>query len=261
MGRFSNLEFNDPKKRIEEEALASPAEARDEHFYMRLADGHFQNARFENALRFYSRALEFNANLFPAWFGQVRMLVELGEYKEAKIWADKALELHRDHPELLAAKAVACARSGESDKALQFSDASMAQKGASPFVWLARGEALLAAGKANHDSCFLKADEQSGRDWFLRLSIGRICLFYEDFAKGMSWVRKSIEQDARHASPGTGSANANRPRRLGGAGLHRRVSWIGIRVREGRPPPDAEPRLFKRLSDWWNGRRRRGGQP
>ena len=38
------------------------------------------------------------------------MLIELAEYREAKIWADKALERFPHEPELLAAKAVALGR-------------------------------------------------------------------------------------------------------------------------------------------------------
>jgi Flp pilus assembly protein TadD len=44
------------------------------------------------------------------WTGQVRMLIELKEFHEAKLWADKALEKFPNEPELLAAKAVALAR-------------------------------------------------------------------------------------------------------------------------------------------------------
>ena len=36
----------------------------------------------------------------------MRMLIELGEFREAKLWADKALERFPHEPELLAAKAV-----------------------------------------------------------------------------------------------------------------------------------------------------------
>ena len=46
------------------------------------------------------------------------MLVELGEYQEAKLWADKAIEKFPGDPELLAAKAVALARSGDLQGAL-----------------------------------------------------------------------------------------------------------------------------------------------
>jgi len=60
---------------------------------------------FEHALRAYARVLEYNSQNPAAWTGQVRMLIELGEFHEAKVWADKALERFAHEPELLAAKA------------------------------------------------------------------------------------------------------------------------------------------------------------
>ena len=57
------------------------------------------------------------------------MLIELGNYKEARLWTDKALEIFHNHSALLAAKAVAFAREGDGGKAQQFSDAALAQKG------------------------------------------------------------------------------------------------------------------------------------
>ena len=39
------------------------------------------------ALQLYTRALGQNRAVIPAWVGQVQMLVELGEYHEARLWA------------------------------------------------------------------------------------------------------------------------------------------------------------------------------
>ena len=44
------------------------------------------------------------------------MRIELGEYREAGVWADKALELSPEHPELLALKALACVRDAKRDR-------------------------------------------------------------------------------------------------------------------------------------------------
>ena len=85
------------------------------------------------------------------------MLIELGEFREAKLWADKALERFPNEPELLAAKAVALARSGDLQGALSFSDASIEERGDTPYVWLARGDVLLARAEARADYCFEKA--------------------------------------------------------------------------------------------------------
>jgi tetratricopeptide (TPR) repeat protein len=193
VGRFSNLEFDghDP---LREEPQAG-GELRDEQYFLRQADQEFRRARFEKALRFYSRSLEYNANLHAAWVGQVQMLVEMGEYKEAKLWADKALELHRDNAEIISAKVLACARTGETQKAIEFSDAAIAQRGSTPFVWLARGEALMAARQANDEYCLEKAAADSKQDWFVQLRIARIFYSYRQFAKAMSWIQKAIQQE------------------------------------------------------------------
>ncbi len=63
-------------------------------------------AYFDQGLRLYARALEENPKSTAAWTGQVRMLVELGEFREAKAWADKALETHPNHAELLASSPI-----------------------------------------------------------------------------------------------------------------------------------------------------------
>lgn len=196
MGRFSNLEFEghefgrqEPQPRNEE--------LRDEAFQLRLGDQHYRSARFEQALRYYSRALEYNANLHAAWVGQVQMLVELGEYAEARKWADKALEVHRDHAEILSVKAVASARLGDNARAVQFSDAALAQRGTSPLVWLARGEALMADGQSNDQHCFERAATEARYDWFLLLRIARSCYWHRHFARAASWISSALKRESR----------------------------------------------------------------
>lgn len=198
MGRFSNLEFDGKEFHGPEDSL-TPGETRDEHFYLRQGDEFFQSARFDRALRSYSRALEFNANLPGAWLGQVRMLTEMGQYREAALWSDKALEIHRDHPDLLAAKAVVCARSGDLDRAMAFSDGAMTQKGSTTFLWMSRGEVLLAGRRSNVDHCFIKARESSGRDWFVRLLIARILNFYGEAARALTWAEEALSLEAGQA--------------------------------------------------------------
>ncbi|MBI2901732.1 MAG: hypothetical protein HYY17_16225 [Planctomycetes bacterium] len=194
MGRFSNLEFGGNEPLREDEVPRE--EPRDERLYLRLADEDHRSARFERALRHYSRALEFNANVAAAWVGQVQMLVELGECEEARLWADKALEIHRDHPDLLSVKAVAWARLGDAKRAIEFSDAALAQKGTTPQVWLARGEALAAGGGGNSEYCFEKAAAESRQDWFMHLRVGRVCRHYGLYARALAWVQKAIRREA-----------------------------------------------------------------
>ena len=194
MGRFSNLEFDGSKGPLREEPAAA-GEVRDEVHYLKLADGEFRRARFDKALRYYSRALEFNANVVPAWVGQAQMLIELGEFKEARLWADKALEIHRDNADVLSAKAVAVAREGDAQKAIEFTDAALAQRGSTPYLWLARGEALMAARQTNDDHCLEKAAAEAKQEWFMQLRIARVYYAYRQFAKAMDWISKAVKQE------------------------------------------------------------------
>src|SRR6266542_2665285 len=101
MSRFDNLEFNEQSGDRPEGSL------KDESSYLQDAHDAFRQGQFELALRAYAKVLEFNPDNAGAWSGQVRMLIELGEFEDAKVWADKALERFPQDPELLAAKAVA----------------------------------------------------------------------------------------------------------------------------------------------------------
>src|SRR2546421_5552119 len=142
MGRFGNLEFEGESEAggdLDESSLL-----KGETQYWTEAQAAFANGNFESALRRFSKVLEFNPQNAGAWTGQVRMLIELGELKEAGLWADKALERFPQESELLAAKAVALARSGELQEALAFSDASIEERGDTPYVWLARADVFLA---------------------------------------------------------------------------------------------------------------------
>src|SRR3954469_12306995 len=101
MSRFGNLEFgNDFQDDSSNELKGEP------HFVSEAKDA-FERGDFEYALRAYAKVLEYNPRNVAAWAGQVRMLIELGEFQEAKVWSDKALEQFPRDPDLLAAKAVA----------------------------------------------------------------------------------------------------------------------------------------------------------
>ena len=114
MSRFVNLELGGES---EERSPQRKALVKDEAYYRAEAKSAFENGDFEPALRMYSKVLEFNPNEAEAWTGQVRMLIELGQHEEARLWADKALERFPRDAELLAAKAVALARCGDTQGA------------------------------------------------------------------------------------------------------------------------------------------------
>jgi tetratricopeptide (TPR) repeat protein len=190
MSRFGNLEFGD-ESRPRPESRGS-----DERRYLEAAHAAFANGEFERALRQYSKVLEFNPACAAAWTGQVRMLIELDELREAKVWADKALEQFPHEAELLAAKAVALARSGDAEAAITFSDAAMEEQGETPYLWLARGDVLLARKESRADFCFEKAFLLAPEDWFATWLAARIRFFHEQFALALKLFQQALERNA-----------------------------------------------------------------
>jgi len=193
MSRFGNLELGgeSEEKQQEQKPLA-----KDEAYYWSEATTAFQSGEFEQALRLYSKVLEFNPQNAGAWTGQVRMLIELGEFREAKLWADKALERFPHAPELLAAKAVALARSGDTQGAIAFSDASIEERGDTPYIWLARGDVMLARKEQRANYCFEKALMLAPRDWFVSWLAARVRYHYEQFVLALNLLQQAIEWNA-----------------------------------------------------------------
>jgi len=196
VSRFVNLEFEDESNRQRQQA--PKALAKDEAYYLSQAHFEFENGNFQLALRFYSKVLEFNALNIEAWTGQVRMLIELGEYREAKLWADKAVERFPNDAELLAAKGVALARNGDLAAALVFSDAAIEERGDSAYIWLARGDVLLARKESLADYCLDKAMQLAPKSWFVAWLAARIRFFYRKLAQALKMMELAVEWNPGH---------------------------------------------------------------
>jgi tetratricopeptide (TPR) repeat protein len=192
MSRFHNLEFGEQSDQPSEHQPV----LKDEAFYLAEAQSAYENGRFEHGLRAYAKVLEFNPANASAWTGQVRMLIELGEFHEAKLWADKALETLPSDPELLAAKAVALARSGDLRGAIAFSDAAIEERGNTPYVWLARGDVLLARKEKRAASCFERALALAPGQWFWPWLASRIHLYYKQFATALNLAQQALDLGA-----------------------------------------------------------------
>src|SRR3954469_17036493 len=197
MSRFGNLELGDESR---ERGLKHEAKelVKGEAYYASEAHSAFENGNFESALRLFSKVLEFNPQNVTAWTGQVRMLIELNECKEARLWADKALERFPHDPELLAAKAVALARSGDLQGAISFSDAAIEERGDTPYVWLARADVLLARKERRADFCFEKALLLAPRDWSVAWLAARIRFYYEQFAMALKLLQQAVSWRSDH---------------------------------------------------------------
>lgn len=197
MSRFGNLEFGDSPKND----LHAPSRSgvKDEAFYLAEANQYFEGAHFEMALRSFAKALEQNPKSAAAWTGQVRMLIELGEFKEAKLWAEKALAIFPREGELLAAKAVALARVGDSKGALTYSDASMEVESGAPYIWLARGDVLLARKEKRAEYCFEKALLLARDHWVWPWLASRIHSFHQQTAQALKFAQQALALDAVRA--------------------------------------------------------------
>lgn len=191
MNRFSSLEFEDSGDKDSRKRSGEPI--RNVEFFLRRAEQSFLNGDFEVTLRNYSRALEQNSSLLAAWAGQIRMLIELGEYPEALVWGDKALELFPDHPEITALQATACVRDAQFEKALKLSDFSVSRENAGSRVWLARGEVMMKRKSRVAETCVSKAISLAGTSVDLvRLEAGRILLRYGSYNTALENLSQAV---------------------------------------------------------------------
>jgi len=188
MSRFSNLEFENR----ESESHQDKQWVKDDQYYLAQAQSAFERGDFEQALRDYSKALEYDALSTTAWIGQVRMLIEMGEFEEAKLWADKALEKLPNEPELLASKGVTLARLGDTEAALAYSDAAISEQGDTAYVWLARGDVLLARSEKRAEFCFDKALSLVPNNWLFQWLASRIFYFYSKYALALKYIQHAL---------------------------------------------------------------------
>ena len=190
MSRFNNLELGGESA---EQSATQPL-VKDEAYYQQEAQTAFESGDYELALRFYAKVLEYNPQNAAAWTGQIKMLIELGEFREAKLWADKALEKFSREPELLAAKAVALARIGDIQNALLFSDAAVEERGDTSYVWLARGDVLLAAKRRQAAFCMEQAGARA-HTWFVCWQASRIYYYYSKFSLALQMAQQALALD------------------------------------------------------------------
>ncbi len=199
MKRFSRLEFGDKGDEGTRDAR-SGEQIRDADYFHEQAVRYWLAGDFELALRNYSRSLEQSSTFYPGWFGQILMLIELGEYKEATVWADKAMEMFPEHPELLAAKAAACARDGRMDKALAYSDNSISKDNITPAVWLARAEVMLNRRGNIAANCISKAVSMAGEDGpIVKLRAGRLLNRRGDYPGALQYLHRVVDEFPKSA--------------------------------------------------------------
>jgi tetratricopeptide (TPR) repeat protein len=197
MSRFGHLELGDDS----EERPQTAGSFRDEARFLESAQHAFEEASFRDALQLFARVLEFNPQCVAAWAGQVRMLIELDEVQEARLWADKALEMFPQERELLAAKAVALGRLGELDAALAFSDAAIGESGSDqPYLWLARADVLLARKESQAGYCIEKALLLKPAEWFWHWLAARVRHVHRQFSLALKHAQEAVRLGATQSA-------------------------------------------------------------
>ena len=253
MSRFVNLEIGD--RGGEQCPEPAPAFVKDEAFYQREAQAAFEEADYQKTLRSYGKVLEFNPQNAAAWTAQVRMMLDLDQGAEAKVWADQALERFPREADLLAVKAAILARLGETQSALAFSDAAVAENGTSPYVWLARGDVLLTARETLADYCLDKALMLAPGDWVTAWQAARIRMRHGQFALALRSLQQAVEWNPGHFLPwlelglcqetlglaGTAEKSLSRARELN---PHNRAAAEGLARLGARGAGD-------RVMGWW----------
>lgn len=175
MGRFDALEFGEAKRH--ETAAAPAGEAvQDAQYFIDLGDREFFRTAYEPALKAYSRAAGLDPGAEAAWLGQILSLTALQEFREAELWYGNAVEAIGETPDLLAARALVAARTGDFDRACGYSDASLAAEGSGAFPYVVRGEIFLYGGR-NAEYCFDQACNLAQGHWRIRLMIADACVF------------------------------------------------------------------------------------
>ncbi len=193
MPRFDRLEFDQPHEH-DSEALHQHADSqRDERHWLAQADEQRRRGLYENSLRYYSRALELDRSLIAGWVGQVQMLIFLGEYPEAELWARKALEMFRTQGDLMAGRAQALGRQGDLRQAQELCDAAIRQEGQSAYRWMVRGELQVASRDDIDRHCFDKA-VQTDPDWLVPLEIALLYLEHKYPSRGLLRAQQAVDK-------------------------------------------------------------------
>jgi tetratricopeptide (TPR) repeat protein len=192
MPRFDRLELDSSQSRPDDRDGRADL-IRDEHHWLRQAEAERRHGLYENALRFYSRSLELDKSQLAGWVGQVRMLIALDECPEAELWARKALELFKNHGDLLAGRAQALCRMKDRTQAIASCDAAMAQPEQSAYRWLVRGEVMVLTRSDVDRYCFDKAMQLEG-DWLVPLEIAQVYLYHGYPSKALTYARRAVEK-------------------------------------------------------------------
>lgn len=128
----------------------------------------------EDALKYYSRALDYDQTQSEPWLKQIWILIQLNEIAQALTWSKAGLQKFPQDPELLSIRAFIAAISADFSTAMAYSDNANSKKGISPLTQIIRGAILMLrggrAGERTGERCILKGLEGNQNDWWLQIN-------------------------------------------------------------------------------------------
>jgi tetratricopeptide (TPR) repeat protein len=190
MSRFEHLEIEAQTKQV---APADSGLSYDEVHYSQLARKSEFQGEFETALRYYSRSLQYKTEHLPAWLGQIFCLIDLGEFHEAVVWAERGLEILGEQKDILATKAMAIGRQGDLGRALAYSDQAMRLPGPAVTLWLCRGDLLMAEDIRKAEFCLSKALENDRQNPYTYLRAAISCLSVRQADDALEYLSRARE--------------------------------------------------------------------
>ena len=176
-------------------AQGTGVEARGAAQFLRQADAAAARGALQSALRLYGRALEEDRSLAPAWLGQVRVLLDMGQPEEAATWMEQTARVIGEVPGLLALRALSAVRRGALDEARQWSDRAMRDGQDDPEVWLARAAVVYASGNGAVARINLdKAHERAPGAHSAR-RCAEVALDLGDLGVARTWLQRAERED------------------------------------------------------------------
>lgn len=162
--------------------------------------------RYREGLRNYARALTSDPEQVSAWVGQVRILVDVGQYGPAVYWAEKGRDRFTASMVMACAQAYALACAGRVAEARDMINVPVSGEETS-LIWLLRGEVLLrmktnfiqrlfaphkGIGRMGAFFCFVKALAPSRNDAFVNQRIGIAYLLTADYERARDHLEASL---------------------------------------------------------------------
>jgi len=198
MGRFSKLETQTRKAAAAVQDLPAPKQGAEPLTFdgmMREAELRFHGGDYVKALRWYSQALSEDNTRQEPWVGQVFALLLQSQYREATVWAQRAVTVFPNDPLILSLHGLAFAMQGMAKRGLATSDYGMSQGSTDPRCWVARGWILLESENENWRMCFARAADVAQADqWRVHMLMGLILERYRKWVNAIEHYEAAVNQ-------------------------------------------------------------------